>query len=128
MAQKPHDSPTHPSPSARRTGLGVAGTGIPSANVSAVAARAGQKRPAATKGMTAAVGRQPGPLDGPIQLRPPVLLEMDEAREATAVALLAELIGARLAHGSADLIFEPANGLLDLRPAADASEPASPAA
>jgi hypothetical protein len=55
---------------------------------------------------------------------------MTEDQEATAVTLLAELFGGRVARGrctTPDLIFGPVNGLLDPR-RPDTPQPASPAA
>jgi hypothetical protein len=55
---------------------------------------------------------------------------MTEEQEATAVALLAELVGGQVARRrptAPNLIFGPVNGLLDPR-RPDTPQPASPAA
>lgn len=102
---------------------------VRSAGVGAVAPGVGRKRQGGHTDTTARRDRPPGAA-GAIQLRPPVLVAMTEEQEASAVALLAELIGGRMARGrptAPDLIFGPVNGLLDPR-RPDTPQPASPAA
>lgn len=128
MAQQQHHPRLGSSPGVGRSQDLQGGTRTHSATVGAVLAGGGRKRTRATKDATSLGVLRPGASDGPIQLRPPVLLGMDEKQEATAVGLLAELIDARLAHSGLDLISAPVNGLLDPRPAADSAEPPNPAA
>lgn len=128
MAQQQHHPKRRPSPDVGGSQNVRAGTRTHSAAVGAVAAGDGRKPTRATKDTTSPGVLCPGASHGPIQLRPPVLLGMDEEQEATAVGLLAELIGARLARSRLDLISAPVNGLLDPLPVADATERPSPAA
>jgi hypothetical protein len=127
MAQQHHDPPRHLSKGANGRQDVLAETRTRSADVGAVAACVGQKRRSVATHTTRAASRQSAASDGRIQLRPPVLLPLSAEHEDRAVGLLAELIGARLARSSLDLISVPVNGLLDPRPATGAAEPPSPA-
>jgi hypothetical protein len=103
---------------------------VRSAGVGAVGPGVGRKGRGGHKDTTARRDRQRGVAGVPIQLRPPVLVAMTEEQEATAVDLLAELFGGRVARArptASDLIFGPVNGLLDPR-RPDTPQPASPAA
>jgi hypothetical protein len=103
---------------------------VRSAGVGAVAPGVGRKCQGGHTDAIARRDRQPGAAGAPLQLRPPILVAMTEEQEATAVALLAELIEGRVARrrpAAPDLIFGPVNGLLDPR-RADTPQPASPAA
>jgi len=102
---------------------------VRSAGVGAVAPGIGRKRQGGREDTTARRERPSGAVGALLQLRPPVLVAMTEEQEATAVALLSELIEGRMARRrpvAPDLISGPVNGLLDPR-RPDTPQPASPA-
>lgn len=75
-------------------------SGACSAAAAADVAGAGRQRQADRRGTTARLGRPLGAAGAPLQVRSPVLVPMTEEQEATAIALLSELIGTRAMIGA----------------------------
>jgi len=99
MAQQhPHNpsTETRRPPEQRR----AAPSRVGSAAVAADVAGAGRQRQVGHRDTTARRGRPPRAAGAPLQVHPPVLVPMTEEQEATAIALLSELIGTRAMVGA----------------------------